>query len=124
LKVGETFAFDVKSCAKKDDANVEYFWSADKNNGYASNYYSGLLTLDFGTSTNSLKTPPKTNVYVHDGILYVRGGQPVDLEIYSVLGVRMKTAKNVNKLSIQEMQKGIYLVRVNKELKTTKIVKY
>jgi hypothetical protein len=28
-----------------NDDNVEYFWSADKNNGYASNYYSGHLTL-------------------------------------------------------------------------------
>jgi hypothetical protein len=45
LKVGDTISFDVKSNAKRNEENVEYFWSADKNNGYASNYYSGHLTL-------------------------------------------------------------------------------
>lgn len=125
LKVGETFAFDVKSNAKKDDENIEYFWSADKNNGYASNYYSGYLTLSNSliTSVPELRQVSGTKVYVHNGILHVMGGQPVDLQIYNVSGVRVKEAKNVNKLSLQEMLDGIYLVRVNGENFSTKVYK-
>ncbi len=126
LQVGETFAFDVKSNAKKDAENVEYFWSADKNNGYASNYYSGQLTLsnDIVTSTRNLKAEQDTRVYIHNGILHVKGGQPVDLEVYSVLGARLKSAKNVSRLSMQDMQNGIYLIRINNERGATKVVKY
>jgi hypothetical protein len=128
LAIGETFAFDVKSNAAtgEEDDKVEYFWSADRNNGYASNYYSGHVTLssDVITSTRNMKAPEENRIYIHNGILHVKGGQPVDLEVYNVLGARLKSAKNVSRLSMQDMQNGVYLIRINKENKATKVVKY
>ena len=126
LKIGETFAFDVKMNAKKDEANVEYFWSADRNNGYASNYYSGHLTLsnDIATSTKDLKAQPEARVYIHNNILMVKGQEPVNLEVYNMLGARLKSAKLVNRLSLQDLQNGVYLVRVNNERTVTKVVKF
>ena len=126
LQIGETFAFDVKSNAKRGEDNIEYFWSADKNNGYASNYYSGHLTLsnDVVTSSRELKAPLETRVYIHNGILMVKGNEAVNLEVYNMLGARLKTARNVSRLSVQDLQNGVYLVRINNERTVTKVVKY
>jgi hypothetical protein len=125
FKVGETFSFDVKSNAKKGAANVEYFWSADKNNGYASNYYSGHLTLtDIVTAISEIRAEKEAMVYLNNDMLYVRGNQPVDLEVYNVVGVRMKVAKNVTRLSMQDLQNGIYLIRINNGQNAVKVVKY
>ena len=49
VEVGDTIAFDIKSNSTvggtEGDNKVEYFWASDKNQGYASNYYSGHLIL-------------------------------------------------------------------------------
>ena len=125
IKVGDTFAFDVKSNAKKGDANIEYFWSSDKNNGYASNYYSGHLTLsDVVTSISTIQAQKQTRVYLYNDMLYVKGSEPVNLEVYNVVGVRMKSAKNVSRLSMHDMQNGIYLIRINNDQQAIKVVKY
>jgi hypothetical protein len=125
IKVGETFAFDVKSNAKKGDANIEYFWAADKNNGYASNYYSGHLTLvNIVTNVPMISKMDDPRVYISRGNLYVNSAEPVTLEVYNLLGVRMKSAQNVRQISVQDMMNGVYLVRINGEREATKVVKY
>jgi hypothetical protein len=125
FKVGETFSFDVKSNATVGTKKVEYFWSADKNNGYASNYYSGHLTLsDIVTAISEIEAQKETMVYLHNEMLYVRGNQPVDLEVYSVVGVRMKVAENVSRLSMHDLKNGIYLIRINNGQEAVKVVKY
>jgi len=125
FKVGETFSFDVKTNALKETAKIEYFWSADKNNGYASNYYSGHLTVsDIVTAISEIRIQKEAKVYLNNEMLYVRGSQPVDLKVYNVVGVRMKVAKNVTRLSMQDLQNGIYLIRVNNEQEAVKVVKY
>ena len=125
FKVGETFSFDVKSNATKETAKVEYFWSANANNGYASNYYSGHLTLvDVVTAISEIRAEKEAMVYLNNDMLYVRGNQPVDLEVYNVVGVRMKVAKNVSRLSMQDLKNGIYLIRINNGQNAVKVVKY
>ncbi len=125
FKVGETFSFDVKTNALKGAKKVEYFWSADKNNGYASNYYSGHLTLvDVVTAISEIRVQKEAQVYMNNDMLYVRGNQPVDLEVYNVVGVRMKVAKNVSRLSMQDLQNGIYLIHINNGQEAVKVVKY
>ncbi len=53
----DTIQFDIKSYAAAggtaDDNKVEYFWSADDNNGYASNYYSGMLVFEAPAALSS-----------------------------------------------------------------------
>ena len=125
FKVGETFSFDIKSNALKDAAKIEYFWSSNVNNGYASNYYSGHLTLsDVVTAISEIRAQQQIRVYLNKDILYVKGAEPVNLEVYNVLGARVKTAKNVSRLSMQDMQNGIYLVRVNNDQVAVKVAKY
>jgi len=125
LVVGETFAFDVKSNALIGEEKTEYFWSADANNGYASNYYSGYVTLSgVITSSSQILVQKESQVYLANNMLYVRNSKPVNLEIYNILGVRLKVAQNVSKLSMQEFHSGIYLVRVNSGRTAVKVVKY
>jgi hypothetical protein len=127
IGVGATFAFDVKSNAKASDANSEYWWSADKNNGYASNYYSGHVTLsatELPTNISEIVLQRESRVYVYNGVAYVRGSEPVNLEVYNVLGARVKSAQDVRELSLKELNNGIYLIRVNGEREAIKVVKY
>jgi hypothetical protein len=125
FKVGETFSFDVKTNALKGEAKVEYFWSANANNGYASNYYSGHLTLsDIVTSVSDIKMQKENRVYLYNNMLYVKGSEPVDLEVYNVVGVRIKVAENVSRLSMHDLKNGIYLIRINNGKEAVKVVKY
>jgi hypothetical protein len=124
VKVGDTIAFDVKSSALRNIKKVEYFWSADRNNGFASNYYSGQLRLS-GTDLTVLNAGliRQTDAFYHDGSVYMKSGQPADLEIYNLLGIRVKDARCVNRLNIEDLKDGIYLVRISGEQQTVKIVK-
>ncbi|MGM0377582.1 MAG: T9SS type A sorting domain-containing protein, partial [Bacteroidota bacterium] len=63
-------------------------------------------------------------VYINNGTLFVKDGKPANLEVYSVLGAKLKEVKNVNRLSMQDMQNGVYLIRVNNERAATKVVKF
>ncbi|MEZ5105606.1 MAG: T9SS type A sorting domain-containing protein [Draconibacterium sp.] len=124
LKVGETFAFDVKSNAKVADANVQYFWSSDKNNGYGSNYYSGHLTLsDMTTGISNIAKVDIPAVYINNNVIHVRNSVQANLEVYNILGVKVKAANQVTRLSIQEFKNGIYLVKVNNGQQLVKVVK-
>lgn len=125
LEVGETFAFDVKSNAKIGDDNISYFWSSDKNNGYGSNYYSGHVTLSetVVTGINDFLAPKETSVFMRNDVLHVKNGQPVDLEVYSILGARLKSAQKVTRLPMHDLQDGIYLIRVEGNRRTVKVVK-
>ena len=124
LKVGETFAFDIKSNAKIGEDKIEYFWSSDKNNGYASNYYSGHLTLsDMTTGISDIVKMEKPAVYIFNDVLYLRNAAPANIEVYNILGVKVKSADNVSKLSIQEFNPGIYLVKVDDGRQLVKVIK-
>ncbi|MFW6290479.1 MAG: hypothetical protein ACOC0R_05885, partial [Mariniphaga sp.] len=76
LSVGETFSFDVKSSAAIGEDLVEYFWSADRNNGYASNYYSGHLTL----SSQVIGEEPPAGDFVIHGVSWVDWANEPDYE--------------------------------------------
>jgi hypothetical protein len=70
------------------------------------------------------KSSLATQVYLNNGTLFVKGGKPVNLEVYSIVGAKLKEAKNVSRLSMQDMQNGVYLIRVNNERAATKVVKF
>ncbi len=132
IQVGETFAFDVKSNATvggtENDNKVEYFWAADKNNGYASNFYSGHLTLSatiLGTNVDNLVLNNREiRAYINNGVLYINGNQPADVEVYNIVGAKLKSVKAVNQLNMQDLNNGIYLIRLNGETNAIKVVKH
>jgi hypothetical protein len=129
--VGETFAFDVKSNAAvggtEGDNKVEYFWAADKNNGYASNYYSGHLTLseeELGVGIARRYTSNVT-VYVFNDFMNFKGlKQPTDVKIYSITGSLVKSVEKVSgQINISDLADGVYLVKLAGEPAGFKVVK-
>ena len=124
VKIGDTISFDIKSSALRGLKKVEYFWSADRNNGFASNYYSGQLRLS-GTDVTVLSANlvKLTKVYYSNGVVYLKSGQPSDIEIFNIMGIKVKDALHVNELNIQDLKDGIYLVRINKDPQALKILK-
>ena len=117
LVEGQTIALEVKSNATTGaDDKVEYFWASDKNNGYASNYYVGHVTISseqLGTSVRK-NLLNNVNVYTYNNFLRIKGMQNVDVRIYSVNGTLVKSVQNVTgQFSISELPKGLYIVKLN-----------
>lgn len=113
----DTIQFDVKSNATVSEAKVEYWWSANENNGYTSNYYSGMLIFSDdevggGTSISSYaKQVPQ--VYLYNDVLTVKGSKPANVEVFTITGSRVKTATQVNEVSMRDLNNGVYIVRLN-----------
>jgi hypothetical protein len=121
---GDVVILDIKTNAYLGDmtsANrLEHFWAADRNNGYSHIYYNGLVTVSSEIiSTVNVQYIDRINqqpkAYVYNGMLHVRGSDAVNLEVYNVLGAKVKAADNVRELSLHDLKKGIYFVRINNE---------
>ncbi len=126
LSEGATFAFDIKSNGAVGEDNVAYWWSADQNNGYASNYYSGHVTISstlVGETSVSEIISQENGAYVYNGVLHVRGPEAAMVEVYNVLGAKVKEAQNVRQLPLNDLNNGIYIVRINGERKAFKVIK-
>lgn len=131
IQVGETFAFDVKSNSTiggtEGDNKVEYFWSSDKNNGYASNYYSGHLTLsDEVIQVVGVEDQAFSNirVFVYDDFLNIRGVEDVDVQIYSITGALVKSVENVTRqIDLSDISDGVYLIKLKDIPMGFKVVK-
>lgn len=130
LKVGDTISFDVKSNTSTPNAadaskplKTDYFWSAKANNGYAVNYYSGLLIIKQSTASVSDVAQSAASVYVKDGILNILGVDNADVVVYNTQGSIEKKAVNVSSLDISDLASGVYIVKLNNSVVSYKIVK-
>jgi hypothetical protein len=131
IQVGETFAFDVKSNSlvggAENDNKVEYFWASDKNQGYAANYYSGHLTLsdeEIVISSIRERQANSLKVYIHEDFLNIRGVEVTDVEIYSITGAKVKSARDVSgQLNVSDINDGIYIVKLKGIPNGYKVVK-
>jgi hypothetical protein len=128
--IGDTMAFDVKSNSTvggtEADNKVEYFWAADKNNGYGSNYYSGHLTLseeEISTDVRSIVIGD-AKVYVTNDFLMIKGVKASAVKIYSITGALVKSVQNISEqLDISDLATGIYVVRLKDVPTAFKVLK-
>ncbi len=131
IQIGETMAFDVKSNStvggSEDDNKVEYFWSSDKNNGYASNFYSGHLTLSDEVIQISGIEDHRFNsikVFMYNDLLNIRGIGVTDVKIYSITGALVKSVRNVSRqVDMSDVSDGIYIVKLEGISSGFKVVK-
>ena len=116
VEVGDTISFDIKSRGTIAEQNVEYHWSSDRNQCYASNYYAGNITLsEDQIVVEGIENTFASNVkvYVYDNQLHVRGVESPNLDIYSITGSLVRSAQNVSgTLDISDLIDGIYLIKL------------
>ena len=131
IQIGETMAFDVKSNSTiggtEGDNKVEYFWAADKNNGYGSNYYSGHLTLSdeviqvVGIEDRTLSN---IRIFMHNDFLNIRGVENTDVKVYSITGALVKSAENISRqLDMSDVSDGVYIIKLEGIPSGFKVVK-
>jgi hypothetical protein len=120
-----TISFDVKSNATTivadADANSQYWWSSNVNDGYTFIYFNGYLNFSeeewvpVGTE-DFLKAAPKS-AYIYDNVLKFKGYEsPVNVDIFSVVGQKVKSAKNVSTLNVSDLNRGLYIVKVGDDV--------
>lgn len=73
--------------------------------------------MDTGGTVSTIQTADNIEVFVANHMLYIKGvDDGVTIEIYSVLGARVMTAKLENgRIDLSDLKKGIYVVRVAKK---------
>lgn len=125
----EKISFDVQANGYPGDpaTRMAWFWSSSENDGYALEYYNGYLMFDdtpfYGVSTQDIKTQDKF-AYIYDNVLRLKGFDlPVDLEVYSIVGQKVMSAKDVTTLNVSDLDRGIYLVKVDGEKQAFKVMK-
>ena len=116
VEVGDVISFDLKSRGSIAEAGVEYHWSSDRNNCYASTYYAGNITLsDEQIVVEGVEDAFVSNVkvFVYSNQLHVRGVESANVNIYSITGSLVKSAQNVSgTLDISELINGVYFVKL------------
>jgi len=121
----DTIAFEVKSNATMGgSANyVEYWWSSEVNDGYASLYYNGYLILQQPTvgSVEDLNSM-EVRIYLRDKTLILKDAASASMDIFSIGGQLVKSARHVNRLDVSDLDRGIYLVKLDQENKAYKFV--
>ncbi|MFW5878005.1 MAG: T9SS type A sorting domain-containing protein, partial [bacterium] len=125
--VTQKISFEVKSNAAVGGESMEYWWSSEDNNAYQSVYWNGYLEFSeevfFPVSTEKFEKSNKL-AYIYDNTLRFKGfDKPVNLEIYSIVGQKVMSAKNVSTLNVSGLDKGIYLVKVDGEKQAFKVMK-
>lgn len=133
FKVGETLSFDVKANAvitvtdPAGDGQVQYFWSADNNNGYGSIYYSGHVTLsDEKIIVEGISDHFNSNVkvFVYNNMLNIKGVDIADVKVFSITGTLVKSVQNVSgQLDISDVADGVYFIKLEGLPSGFKVVK-
>lgn len=122
----DTISFEVKSNAftggGTENANkVEYMWSSNVNDAYASLYYRGYLIL---SELNSAASVRANNITVaqRGNQLEVSGVSAKQVVVSNVVGQEVMRVNNKNIIDVAGLKKGAYIVTVNGTY-STKIVK-
>ncbi|MDP4239998.1 MAG: T9SS type A sorting domain-containing protein [Bacteroidota bacterium] len=94
---------------------AEYWWNSTSNDGYAETYYSGFLGVN--TTLTALKS-----VYSNKSVIFgnvtatqVELTKNANVEVFNAVGKRVLTLKNINKIDLTDLNKGVYLIRANNE---------
>ena len=70
-------------------------------------------TFQFATSVGVTKSSTHL-AYITNDVLRFKGyDSAVNVEVYSILGHKVLSAKNINQMDVSKLRNGIYMVRVN-----------
>lgn len=131
FEVGDVVILDIKTNAwigaDGNNNRLEHFWAANVNEGFSQIRLNGLITVSeeqIVTNVREIAQIDQPGAYFYNGMLYVRGSEPVNLEVYNMLGAKVKSAQNVRELSLNLLKNGMYFVRIDGQRNAIKIVKH
>jgi len=70
-------------------------------------------TFQLATSAGIIKSSPQLAYIAHDMLRFKGYDSAVNVEVYSILGQKVLSAKNINQINVSNLRNGIYMVRVN-----------
>ena len=87
------------------------------------NAFPMLLNLRLTTDAENNKVADKYNVFVSNGVLHVQGTENATVSVFNVNGQLVKQLKNgENQFTLNA--KGIFLIRINNETTTYKVIAF
>jgi hypothetical protein len=118
----DTISFDVKMAAKLGGDKVEYFWSSNVNQGFASLYYRGYLVLKNLESDVNLVQENSVSANLVNNEIRISGVVAKNVVVRNIVGQEVKRVNGQNVFSASDLKKGAYIVTVNGSF-SAKIVK-
>ena len=116
---------DVDGAGKGVRNRLVYYNSGDLQ--YASENWSAMDLVGLGFDKTNSVGITKTSTqfaYIAQNVLRFKGySSAVDVEVYSILGQKVRSAKNINELDVSSLRNGIYMVRVNGGKQAFKVIK-
>ena len=75
------------------------------------------------TSVGITKASTQLAYIAHDVLRFKGYDSAVSVEVYSILGQKVLSAKNINQINVSNLRNGVYMVRVNNGKQAFKIIK-
>ena len=118
LNNGKGISFDIK--VNDDDAgdngiSASYWWNSTSNDGYALTYYSGFLGIQGATDVK--QTLIANTIYKNITSTEIVLNYNSNVMIYDMLGKLIINMKNVDKIDLNKLGKGSFIVNANNEIK-------
>jgi hypothetical protein len=116
---------DVDGAGKGVRNRLVYYNTGDLQ--YANENWSAMDLVGMGfDKTNSVANTKTSNQFAyiaHDVLRFKGYSTAVDVEVYSILGQKVLSAKNINQMDVSSLRNGIYMVRVNNGKQAFKVIK-
>ncbi len=127
LNEGKGISFDLKvNDIDTDDAlntatpavqkPAEYWWNAKHNDSYALTAYAGFLDTK-GVITSVRPVFTEASIFGNVSNYKIQLTKTANVAVYNTLGQQLKALRNVNEIDIADLKSGIYIIRVNNEVR-------
>lgn len=88
--------------------------SGPKNENWGAMYLAGMgFTTEVALSSPWVVVSDQSAYIAYDILRFKGYDKPVDVDVYSVVGQKLLSVKNVNEVNVAELKSGIYIVRVD-----------
>jgi len=123
--VKPVISFDVKSIGNVNAVESHYWWNAHQDEAYITTYYCGYMQFLPAEGPGSTRDVRQAEVraMVVNNILRFTGTGNIDVDIYSITGQLVKSARNITEVNVADMNKGVYIAQIKGLSKAIKFVK-
>ncbi|HET6558445.1 MAG TPA: T9SS type A sorting domain-containing protein, partial [Prolixibacteraceae bacterium] len=114
LKVNDVDADDAMNT---DDPPVakpaEYWWNTTSNDAYAVTYYAGFLSA--GGTVGIWERALANSIFERVTPNFIQFNKMANVAVYNILGAQVMAKKDVSRLDLSNLNRGIYIIRANGE---------